>query len=139
LGYKVPCLFVLATTCVVCPGNCQQPYLASTSEAVLRASALKIVRPAYPLGAVQSRQTGVAVAQIYVDDRGLVGKVEVLEAPSPSIAESVREALGRWKFEPEMDGRGVEVRGKITYYFVISKDKSAVLEPKDAPYVGRWR
>ena len=82
------------------------------------------------------QRAGVAVAQLRIDEEGTVRRVEILEAPSDAIAKSMTGAISRWRFVRNIAGAGLEVTGKITYYFVISNGTGTVLEPKDAPYVG---
>jgi len=131
-------LVIAVAACTVLRGSSQERPLVSFSEYSVRASAVRVVHPKYPPTAFRQHQTGVAVAQVYVNDDGAVEKVDLLQAPSEAIAASVREALKQWKFGPELVTPGGEFTGKMTYYFVISRGKPAVFEPKYAPYIGRW-
>ena len=123
-------------------GVSQAPLSGRTSGAVLRSMALKMVLPVYPQDALRKRKTGVAVADIHLSVEGAVTKVEVLEAPDPSIGNSVRDALSRWRFQPtdDSDGeRAIEFSGKLVFYFEIRQGKGVVLFPAEAGYVGSWK
>lgn len=109
-------------------------------EGYLRQSATTTIPPEYPRDAIATSAEGVSVAEIRVNPSGSVTSVEVLEAPHPSIAESMRRALKQWKFRPfKTDGGEPRAAiGKVTYYFVLTGTESGVYEPSRAPYIGRW-
>jgi TonB family protein len=110
-----------------------------TWEIVLRQFAINSVRPEYPEDSLREKRTGVAVVKVYLGPDGHVNGVEVLEAPTPSIASSVSRAAAQWQFKPfDSDGKKYSVWGKLTFYFEIKKGKGYVLDPADAGYVGRW-
>lgn len=103
--------------------------------------AIKIVRPAYPQDALRKKETGVAVARIHLSLEGAVEHVEILEAPSASIGNSVKQALVQSRFE-STDGRNgdgpVKFSGKLVFYFEIQDGRGVVLYPSETGYVGRW-
>jgi TonB family protein len=113
---------------------------ATTSEQVLRAHATKVVRPAFPADASRHQQTGVAVAEVHLNPAGLVSQVEILEAPTPSIAQSVSEAVAQWQFTPftMSSGEPMLLSAKLTFYFEMKGGKGVVLNPADTGYVGKW-
>jgi TonB family protein len=99
----------------------------------MRKSAAKTVMPAYPAEALKKHQQGVAVVELQFDGKGEITRVAVLEAPAASINEAVAAAVKQWKFTPSKraDGRPVNIRGKLTFYFEIDKDgKGRVQNPK---------
>lgn len=118
----------------------QPPASAWTSETILRKQAIKVVRPEFPISAIISRSTGVAVAKVYLDRSGHVSQVEVLRSPTPAISGSMSAALSHWVFSPPTapDGRPLLLSGKISFYFEIQGNKAEVLDPANAGYVGRW-
>jgi TonB family protein len=106
-------------------------------EFALRDHAIRSDPPSFPEDAIRARKTGVAVAVLEIDKAGHVSQVSVLEAPSPSIEESLVHTLMQWRFRPFLIG-GVtptRVRSKLTFYFVIQGAKAGVFGPKDAPYI----
>jgi TonB family protein len=121
-------------------GLAQAVSRGTTSEQVLRAHAIKIVRPSFPPEARLHRQTGVAVAEVQLDPAGRVSQVQILEAPALAIAQSVSEAVAQWQFTPfnSQSGGPMILSAKLTFYFEIKAGKAMVLEPVDAGYVGRW-
>jgi len=114
--------------------------LPTTSERNIRSRASVVIAPIYPEDAIRASQGGVAVAEILVNEGGSVFRVDILEAPSPSIAAAVVHALSLWQLEPAtLQGKKSRFAGKITYYFVIKEGRGRVFAPDDAPYVGRWK
>jgi TonB family protein len=109
-------------------------------ERILREHAIKTVRPIYPADALRNRQTGVVVVNARITNTGEVSGVQVLEAPSESIAVSVSQAVARWRFTPILGfkERPEAVSGKLTFYFEMINRNGVVLDPQEAGYVGRW-
>ena len=109
----------------------QTPMGIRYSEGILRKKATKSVMPKYPDEAQKKGIQGVAVAQLYVDEKGDVIKAEVLEAPDSSTKQAVAEATSQWKFTPStMKGEPIRFRGKLTFYFVIEDGEARVENPK---------
>src|SRR5579859_2204224 len=108
------------------------PLSGTTSGAVLRSMALKTVRPVYPQDALRTKKTGVAVVRIHISLEGTVTRVEVLQAPSASIGNSVEGAVAQWRFRPT-DGRDgeapVKLSGKLVFYFEIHAGRGSLLFP----------
>ena len=121
------------------PVHSQTTSSARFSGRSLRTITETTVAPLYPQDAITARRTGVAVALVTVTEKGVVSKVEVLEAPTPSIGASLSDALSQWRFKTAtIDGHATGYTGKVTYYFVFQNGKPAVLDPNQAPYIGRW-
>jgi len=96
--------------------------------------AVKVVLPEYPLDAIKKHQTGVAVALVYTDDKLNVSRVDILQAPSPVIANAVRDAVSKWKFRAMSSATARQkLIGKLTFYFLRYKGKYQVLNPQEAP------
>ena len=111
------------------------------AEKTLRSHAITAELPIYPEDAVRARKSGVAVAVVEVDTVGRVSHVSILEAPSASIAASVKETVARWRFQPFVRGvtdQATAMRGKVVFYFVIAGGKGTVYTSTHAPYIGRW-
>ena len=107
------------------------------SESGLRRLANKVVLPEFPQDAIRARKAGVAVAALDIDERGVVVKVETLEAPSPSIGAALSRALSHWSFTPPMaEGAPMKMQGKLTFYFLFRDGRPVVLNPDEAPFVG---
>jgi TonB family protein len=126
---------LMASVCVS-----QSVHTGKTSELNLRRQALRIVLPTYPSVAVRGHKTGVAVAKIYVGADGTVSGSELLESPTPSIADAVSRAVAQWQFKPFVwsDGKSVVVSSVLTFYFEFRNGKPVVLNPDEAGYVGKW-
>ncbi|MGO9097698.1 MAG: energy transducer TonB [Bryobacteraceae bacterium] len=130
----------MASLCSLGPAQeASNPGAARVSESSFRHAATNIVVPVYPLEAVRSGVHGVAVADVQIDETGAVSRVQVLEAPSPSIGRAMISALSKWRLPPTtISGRPTVLLGKVTYYFFIEKGRPKVASPAEAPYLGRW-
>lgn len=113
-----------------------QSRLVSISELSMRANAVRSVLPIYPADCVQQGVSGVAVAEVLVDDRGQVESVKVLSAPCESMREAVRVAAMAWRFAPTelLDSRSsrrvpTRVDTKLTFYFEIRGSRPGVSGP----------
>jgi hypothetical protein len=100
------------------------------------------VPPEYPASARAAGTTGVAVAQVELDEHRVVRRVDVLEAPSQDIARAVRDAIGRWRFRssPEPSTKtstaGRWLSGKLTFYFQRGPNGYEVASPRQAHVLG---
>ena len=99
----------------------------------------KSLDPAYPEASIARGESGVVVAQVRLSSSGEVRSVEVLQAPSQEMAESVRQAVAQWKFRKDLEkATGVqlqerELTGKLTFYFWSANGRYRVGGPKSAP------
>jgi TonB family protein len=120
----------------------ERPFkFTSLGQLTIREQAIWKVDPTYPEDDIRMGVSGVAVAELDVDEKGSITDLEIVEAPSPSIEEAMAKAIRQWRFTPTIlkrTGKPVGWHGKVTYYFVIENGRGAVYAPKDAPYVGRW-
>lgn len=116
------------------------PIDTTTSEGILRGTAIYSVRPTCPEDARVHSISGVAVVRVFLTIAGDVREVEALEAPSSSISGSVQQAVAKWRFDPPPRSRGRPIRrsGKLTFYFVSYGGNCVVYYPSETPYVGRW-
>jgi hypothetical protein len=110
------------------------------TDGTARSLATRVVVPNYPGDDVREKRSGVTVAQITTDERGLVTEVVVLEAPSKSIEEATAAALRQWEFRQlwEPSGRSTTLTARIVFYFVLQDGKGVVRSPAETAYVGRW-
>jgi TonB family protein len=123
-------LFAIAIASIT-PAVPQSAKTIRVSELVLRRSATKKVTPEFPETARRQKKTGVAVAQLEVNEAGMVTTVDVLEAPDPTIKAAVSDAVRQWEFKPTtLAGEAVRVRGKLTFYYVIDSQGSRVDDPR---------
>jgi TonB family protein len=104
---------------------------ATTSEATLRKVVVKAVMPSYPTSSRKRGSTGVAVAEIDLDENGNVIAARVLEAPDEEIGRSVVKSVQQWKFQPlKVQGGAVRIHSKLTFYFVAQKGRAWVEHPR---------
>jgi TonB family protein len=131
--------FCLSAGAIVSGSSTPVPQSGTTSEALLRQSAIFTVRPIYPEADRKSAIAGVAVAAVTLTESGSVKRVTVLQAPSPSIAASVKNAIFQWRFKPSppIDSRPISLTAKLTFYFLRQDRKYSVLNPSEAAYIGR--
>ncbi|HEX8139149.1 MAG TPA: energy transducer TonB [Pyrinomonadaceae bacterium] len=117
------------TTSIV---SSQSSRAITVNERSLRKMATRTVMPTFPEEAKKHGAKGVAVAELEFDDKGAVAQVEVLEAPDPLIKQSVIDAVKQWKFSPTTANENpVNVRGKLTFYYVIDeRGEGRVENPK---------
>ena len=106
----------------------------SMTEHFLREKVRHFVMPHYPESSIANGTSGVAVVRLLINKRGRTVEADVLQAPDDKISESVVHAVLQWIFEPTSNHRGelTGVRSKLTFYFVLKDDGSAlVLNPDD--------
>jgi TonB family protein len=111
----------------------QDEPIVVVGEDGIRKAAVKTVMPLYPEEALKKRQQGTVVVELQYDSKGDVTSVSSLEAPAGSIGGAVAQAVKRWKFtnSKTADGRAINIRGKLTFYFEIDKaGKGVVNNPK---------
>lgn len=93
----------------------------------LRGIATTAPTPAYPATSLERKVTGVAVAEILLDQKGQLLDVNVLEAPDDAISESVHDSLMRWKFRPI----AIPMKGKMFFYFTMKGPSGSVESPDE--------
>jgi TonB family protein len=105
----------------------------STGEYVVRKRAIIHPVPRFPDEALRLGIKGIVVAEIHVNQLGSVKQVNILEAPSALLSNSVSEALRRWQFEPaKIKNEPRSFEGKLFFYFVINGSIGQVLTPQQA-------
>jgi hypothetical protein len=114
------------------------PVVIRWPEANLRAKAISMVEPAYPLG---SHACGVAVVELELAPDGSIMESNVVEAPEPRAKAAVAHAVSRWRFaviEPADKTHAVRFRGKLTFYFVPApgSEGGTVFYADRAPNIG---
>jgi TonB family protein len=79
---------------------------------------LEKVSPKYPPEARKDKITGIVVADLVIDEIGMVRDVLIKESPSDLLSDAAIEAIEQWRFEPAiMDGEAVAVRYIVTIKF----------------------
>jgi protein TonB len=75
------------------------------------------VNPVYPREAIRSGiEKGEVVAQLFIDDKGLVTDVKIVEADPPGVFDNeVTQALSQWTFQAE----GEKFLAEIELSFVL--------------------
>ena len=114
------------------------------SELDFREMASRVVSPDYPIDAIRSGITGIAVADVHVAANGQVSAINILVAPSGSISRAMKEAVSQWHFNIVSGRPGTAAAprtalsrsGKVTYYFVRQGSQWKVLSPQESFYVG---
>jgi len=100
-------------------------------EESLRKLAIRSPTPEYPTTSKQNRATGVSVTKFYVDEKGNVENIQVLQAPDQFIEVSLVKAISQWKFKPyHFNGRTTRVLGKLTFYFSLERGRGRVQSPR---------
>lgn len=120
-------IFCLTSAVAYC--QCQD---ARVREHNLRRRVTKLGLPTFPEEAKRTKTTGVAVAAISIDEEGRLKSIEVLQAPHPSIAKAMSDAIRQWVFEVKWSENEPKLclRGKITFYFRIERGEAVVKTPK---------
>jgi TonB family protein len=74
--------------------------------------------PKYPPEARKEGVSGVVVADLVIDEIGMVRDVLIEESPSDQLSAAAIDALEQWRFQPAMmDGQPVAVRYIVTIKF----------------------
>jgi TonB family protein len=108
-------------------------------EESLRKLAIRSPTPEYPTTSRKNRATGVSITKFYVDEKGNVENIQVLQAPDQFIEASLVKAISQWKFQPyHFNGRIVRVLGKLTFYFSLQQGRGQVQNPRFNNY-SRYR
>jgi len=76
----------------------------------------KIYRPEYPDLARQAGIEGTVVAKVYIDEKGKVIRVEIVQSPAEIFNESVKQALYKSSFYPAKQ-RDIPVKSRIVVPF----------------------
>ncbi len=76
----------------------------------------RIFKPEYPSLARQAGIEGTVVARVYIDEKGRVFNVEILQSPSEIFNQPVKDALYRSEFYPAKQ-RDIAVKSQILVPF----------------------
>ena len=78
------------------------------------------VDPIYPREAIRAGVAkGKVVARLFIDEKGLVTEVRIVEADPPGVFDKeVKRALSQWKFQPE----GEKFVGEVDLTFVLKDE-----------------
>jgi TonB family protein len=113
------------------PAIVVQATLVRIPEVVVRKLATRTVLPIYPAGSRNRGVKGIAVAEVNVNEKGIVTDVEILEVPDSEIGQAVIAAVKSWKFDPAVvDDKAMPFVGKLTFYFVNSQGQARVENPR---------
>lgn len=123
---------VLLAICLGQVNGSQESIIVRVSEIALRRATINIVMPSYPEEAINQKANGIAVVELLTDGEGNVDKINILEAPHPTIRKALVAAVKQWKFKPSTaNGMSVRYSGKLTFYFVIDdKGIATVRNPR---------
>jgi outer membrane biosynthesis protein TonB len=108
---------------------------SSSSENNARRRLVRQVLPTYPPSLLKHRITGVTVAEVFIEPRGSVKEIHILQSPHPMISIAVVDALGHWLFTPSDSQRSMAriLKTKLTFYFDVVNGNGRVLNPSDVP------
>ena len=108
------------------------PPFATMSEGTFRHLAVSTVRPDFPQEALHAHQSGLAVAEVTVNEQGEISKIDIIEAAAPSLGKALEAAVKQWRFNPIIsDGKPITLMSKITYYFLLVNGKPKVMSPDE--------
>ncbi len=81
---------------------------------------LEKVNPIFPREAIRAGvQKGHVVARLFIDEKGLVTEVRIVEADPPNVFnKEVTRALSQWKFQPE----GEKFVGEVELTFTLKDE-----------------
>lgn len=92
--------------------------MAKVGAGVQAGHILSKIQPVYPLEAKQDHISGSVVLHAIIGKDGAIEDLEVISAPSESLAEASIDAVSQWKYEPYLlNGKATEVDTTITVYF----------------------
>jgi TonB family protein len=111
-------------------GEMSGEIVVHVGEDGMRRSAEKTFMPVYPKEPLKKdEREGVAVIEAQYNGKGVVTHAVIIQAPAPPLGQAVVAAIRKWKFKPSMlDGKPISVRGKLTFYFIVDKDKQGRVE-----------
>jgi TonB family protein len=93
------------------------PKVVRRSGAVLQASAIRRVEPAYPMSARSAHITGSVAVEIRIDHSGAVVDAKAINGPR-ELQDAAIEAARQWRFQPTtLSGVRIDVVGTITFNF----------------------
>jgi len=78
------------------------------------------VNPKYPPEMRKDGVSGQVIAELVIDEKGMVQAVEILESPAEGLSDASSEALEQWTFQPAtMEGKPVAVTYMVTLAFKL--------------------
>lgn len=100
--------------------NATTPAAVNTSAAVAQGFILTKTAPVYPDVAKQAGISGTVVLQALIGRDGEIHDLQVISAPSPSLAASAQAAVAQWRYRPYLlNGVPVEVITTISVIFSL--------------------
>jgi Gram-negative bacterial TonB protein C-terminal len=94
--------------------------------------------PSYPQASIDRGVEGLAVAEVEVDARGHLTRLDVLDAPDVAITHAVESSVRTWKFKTaaqlglaEFANRDLHSVGRLFFYFRLNHGKGIVSVPGD--------
>ncbi len=83
----------------------------------------KQVQPLYPAVLKKAGIEGLVEMKVVVNEKGKVGKTEVVSATNPDFVGAVTEAVKQWEFIPaEKDGKPIAAEVIIPFKFKLASD-----------------
>jgi protein TonB len=106
--------------------------MSGAASAQNRPDLVPLVRiaPNYPEDALAAGLDGVVTLMFTITTRGTTRDIVVVESSHPSFEQAAITALGRWRYQPQMEGgQPVEVRGMQTVIsFRLERPNAADIE-----------
>jgi hypothetical protein len=104
------------------------PPLAHFGSTALLKWTAKTKVPSYPSESVKANVTGLAVADLKIDQHGRVTSVAVDRAPDEAIRKAVSNAMFAWSFrEAKIRGVAHRMEGRVFVYFRIEEGVPRVI------------
>jgi TonB family protein len=98
------------------PNVSELPVSAGTAVGML----LTKVTPVYPQDAKAAHISGTVVLRATIGREGNIIDLQVVEAPSPSLAASAMRAVSRWRYKPYLlNGEPVEVKTRVNVIYQL--------------------
>ena len=80
--------------------------------------AIEKIPPKYPPDMKKEGVTGLVVAELVIDEIGIVRDVAIKDSPADQLSAAAMDAFEQWRFEPAMmDGKPVAVKYVVTVAF----------------------
>jgi TonB family protein len=97
---------------------------------MMRHLARTTVMPIYPEEDQKRGISGPAVIEFVVGLDGRVTQPQIVVAPDQAIGQAALDAASQWTFQHPP---GVQIRGDLTFYFVLDNGAARVLNPVELP------
>jgi hypothetical protein len=122
------------------PLMCPEDIQATWAEWRLRQAASNVVEPSCPPSVTAAESPAVTVSRLFLDLRGGVVAVDVVNAPSQPVRLALSSTLSQWRFAVPLSNVQTRtfVSGLLTFYLQRVGPSCRFLAPAKAPLFGEW-